>query len=173
MGLLTGKEIWELKPLTNMVKKVQCPLSYGLEPSGYTIRLSNEFLIPKPSKSIILDPIQKESTQQQFISIKKDNHFVLYPNSFVLAKAIERFQLPNNITAIALTKSSYARVGIFCNITTIDAGFHGDLVIEIANLGSNPVIIYVNYGIAEVLFFKHDITNGYNGNYQNQKGIKI
>lgn len=170
-GLLTGQEIWESKLLTNMVKKVQCPLSYGLEPSGYTLRLSNEFLIPR--RIATLDPAQKQKTQEKFIRVEKPTHFILYPKTFVLGKAIEQFNLPNNITAIAFTKSSYARIGVFCNITTIDAGFKGDLVIEIANLGANPVVLHVGYGIAEVLFFKHDDTDGYNGNYQNQKGIKV
>lgn len=170
-GLLTGQEILGLKLLTNMAKKVKCPLSYGLEPSGYTLRLSSEFLIPK--RIATLDPIQKDKTQEKFLRVEKSTHFILYPKTFVLGKAIEQFNLPNNITAIAFTKSSYARVGIFCNITTIDAGFKGDLVIEIANLGSNPVVLHINYGIAEVLFFRHDDTEGYDGNYQNQKGIKV
>ena len=170
-GLLTADEIWELKPLTNMVKKVQCPLSYGLEPNGYTIRIGNEFLIPQSSKT--LDPMDKEKTQQSFVKAIKDKFFVLNPKSFILAKSIEKFNLPNDVSAIALTKSSYARVGVFANITTIDAGFKGDLVIEIANLGYTPVKIWAGYGIAEVLFFRHKPTDGYKGNYQNQEGIKV
>lgn len=170
-GLLTADEIWELKPLTNMVKKVQCPLSYGLEPNGYTIRIGNEFLIPQSSKT--LDPMDKEKTQQCFAKAVKDKFFLLKPKSFVLAKSIEKFNLPNDVSAIALTKSSYARVGVFANITTIDAGFKGDLVIEIANLGYTPVKIWAGYGIAEVLFFRHKPTDGYKGNYQNHEGIKV
>jgi deoxycytidine triphosphate deaminase len=172
MSVLVDWEIKKLGLLTNMVEKQHCPLSYGLEPSGYTLRLSNEYLIPT-NENGVLDPMDKENTSKLFKKVTVDDYYLLKPKSFILGVAKERFNLPNNVTAIALTKSSYARVSVFCNITTIDAGFKGDLVIEIANLGNRPVKVYSHYGIAEVLFFKHGNTDGYEGNYQNQNGIKV
>jgi len=165
--MLTAEEIKKAGLITPLVEKVKCGLSYGLEPNGYTIRLSNEFWYPKEKQ--ILDPLNKKGE----LEVVKTNIFILKPKHYVLGKAIEYINLPKNISAIALTKSSYARMGVFANITTIDAGWHGYLTIEIANLGNNPVKIYANYGIAEILFFEHKNTQGYEGNYQDLTTIKI
>jgi len=169
--LLTGAEIKELNLVEPCVDKVKCEISYGLEPNGYTLRLDNIFKYPFKSHTVF-DPMKKSFTNKSFREVKRD-FFILKPNKFVLAKAKEYINLPNNVSAIALTKSTYARLGVFANITTIDAGWRGYLTIEIANLGSNPVKIYANYGIAEILFFKHNDTEGYDGNYQDLNSIKI
>ena len=170
--MLIKPEILEMGLLENMLKeKVKGSLSYGMEGSGYTLRLSNEFKFPIKGK--VLDPMNKKKTAKMFLSDTLNDPFILPQHSFVLGRSIERFALPNNVTAIAFTKSSYARVGVFCNITTIDPAFNGDLVIEIANIGDNPVRLYPLFGVAEALFFKHKKTKRYEGNYQNQRGIVV
>ena len=170
MALLTGQEIWKRKLLLNMVEKVKCPLSYGLDPTGYTLRLSERFRVPIQRE--LLDPMKKEESSMAFHDLTADE-YVLYPKTFVLGRSVEEFCLPHTTTAIAFTKSSYARLGVFAHITTIDAGFHGYLTISIINIGTNPVVLHSGYGIAEVLFFEHGDTEGYDGNYQNQKGIRV
>jgi dCTP deaminase len=170
--MLIKPEILKKELLKEVVKeKVKGGLSYGIEPSGYTLRLGYDFKFPIDGE--VLDPMEKEETAKKFIEFGIYRPFLLKGNSFILSKSIEKFDLPNDVTAIALTKSSYARVGVFCNITTIDAGFKGDLVIEIANIGKNLVRLHPGYGIAEVLFFEHDETEGYDGNYMYQEGVKI
>lgn len=175
---LNDKQIIEYVRKQNMISpfidhKVKKPntLSYGLEPFGYTLTLSNEFVeVDSPTK-MILDPATREG-----IKLKKINasSFILQPNSFVLGKAIEYLRMPEDVTGLALTKSSYARVGVFANITAIDAGWEGFLTIEIANLGQFPVVIHALQGIAQIHFVKGEIPQSlYKGRYQKLKGVKV
>ena len=178
--ILSDKEIIKLVKEKDMIKpfvdhKVKTKLSWGLDPFGYTISLSGEFKIFNSNSLTIseqpLDPLQ--DNQKFTRSIKADN-FLLMPKHIVLGKSIEYLKIPSDITGIALTKSSYARVGIFANITALDAGWNGFLTIEIANLGNNPVIIHAYMGIAQILFFKGNLPNNiYRGKYQNLKEIKV
>ena len=169
--ILTKERIKDLGIITPFQEKVKCPISYGAEPNGYTLSLSDEFWIPS-DRGIVLDPFNKTDSQKVFDIIHADS-IILEPKHFILAKSKEYIKMPNNVSAIALTKSTYARIGVFANITTIDAGWEGYLTIEIANIGNLPVKIYADYGIAEMIFMEHENTEGYEGNYQKLKGIKI
>jgi dCTP deaminase len=169
--LLTNTEIKELGIITPYVEKVQTKISYGADPAGYTLSLSDKFKFPVKN-GFVVDPMDTRDFKYMFDDIVTDV-YVLQPNSYVLGKAREYMKLPKDVTAIAFTKSTYARVGIFANITTIDAGWEGYLTIEIANLGSHPVKIYANHGIAQIHFFKHKPTEGYVGKYQGLKDIKV
>lgn len=66
--------------------------------------------------------------------------------------------------------------GIAVNVTPIEAGFEGQVVIEVANQTSLPARIYANMGIAQFLFFKGDQPCDVSyadrgGKYQGQSGI--
>ncbi len=170
--ILTGKEIKELKIINPCDDKKEGLLSYGLEPAGYTLRLSNKWKYIPLKKYGILDPMKKREANKMFKEIEAD-FFVIRPKAYVLAMSFEYIDLPNDISAVAFTKSTYARLGVFANITTIDAGWHGYLTVEIANLGQVPVKVYAYKGIAELVFMKHKETEGYKGNYQDLKEVKI
>jgi dCTP deaminase len=88
----------------------------------------------------------------------------------------ERFIIPRDVSVIVLGKSTYARVATMTNVTPIEAGFEGEVVIEIANLTSLPVKIYANMGIAQFCFFRGDKPCEVSyadrkGKYQGQTGI--
>jgi len=176
--LLNDKQIKEMQELHGVLTpfvdhKVKEGLSYGLGCHGYDIRIDKEFLIPKkPKKGVFLDP--KNSQSFGWNKFETEERFILYPKTFVLAKSVEYIKMPQDVMAIALTKSTYARVGVFANITPLDAMWRGILTIEIANLGAHPVYIYPMEGIAQLLFFKIDKPEkGYDGKYQGQSGITL
>ena len=175
--LLNDKRIKELAKLgmiqhwAEKTKEVdgQRVISYGLNSFGYDIRLSDKFKV-YPCV-YILDP--KKHTENDFINYT-GNIYTLLPNSFILGLSIEEFNIPNNIVGICLGKSTYARCGLIVNVTPLEPGWKGRLVIEIANLGRIPVQIYANEGIAQVLFFQDEVPEQvYNGFYQNQTDFKV
>lgn len=154
--------------------QVKDGISYGLGSAGYDIRIAGEWKFP-PRRSV-LDP--KNLKGDEWWSITIEPPFELGANSFVLGRSIEYINLPRNIMAIVLTKSTYARVGVFANITPIESQWKGNLTIEIANLGHTPVLIYPNEGIAQVLFFKTDMLCDVSyadrkGKYQGQTGVTL
>lgn len=163
----------EIDSESGFIKKV---LSYGLSSYGYDIRMSpKEFKIFKHIPGTIIDPKKFNKENLVNVSLQKDSigdYFVLPAHTYGLCIAVEKLQMPDGITAIAIGKSTYARCGIICNLTPIEAGWCGNLTIEISNSSDADCKIYANEGICQLLFFKGETCktsyDKRNGKYQNQ-----
>jgi dCTP deaminase len=149
-------------------------LSLGLSHFGYDIRLSSkEFKIFNRVPNKLVDPKNFDSdnlVNAKLYENEFEGYFIIPPNSYALGVSVEHFSIPNNITGVAIGKSTYARCGIIVNVTPLEAGWKGYLTIEISNSCSNDVKIYPNEGILQLLFLRGDTCNtSYNdGKYQNQ-----
>jgi dCTP deaminase len=62
--------------------------------------------------------------------------------------------LPNDVTVVAVGKSTYARSGILVNITPAESGWQGHLTLEISNCTGLFNRIYADEGICQLLFFR-------------------
>ena len=170
--ILTDTKIKQLVKENQMInpffeKKSKNVISYGLGSYGYDIRLSEDFAyFGEPTPSII-DP--KAFGDMKLRKFKASEVFIP-AQDFILGMSTEYFKIPNNIMAICLGKSTYARCGVIVNVTPLEPGWEGRLVIEITNSGSLPVKVYANEGIAQIIFFKcNACEKPYNGLYQNQQ----
>ena len=81
-------------------------------------------------------------------------YFILPGHSYGLGVAVERLQMPANITGICLGKSTYARMGIIANLTPVEAKWSGHLTLEFSNSSCADCRIYANEGIVQVLFLE-------------------
>ena len=133
-------------------------LSYGCGSYGYDIRLSSEdFRIFRHIPGTIVDPKNFNPNNLESAVLHEDGNgqfFVLPAHSYGLGVALERLEMPANVTAICIGKSTYARTGTICNITPTEAGWRGHLTIELSNSSSADCRIYANEGIAQLLFFE-------------------
>jgi len=151
-------------------------ISYGLSSYGYDVRVSDEFKIftPNPYNTIV-DP--KDFDDRAFVDYQGEE-CIIPPNSFALARTVEYFHMPRNVTGIVLGKSTYARCGVVTNFTPLEAGWEGHITIEISNTAPLPAKIYAHEGIAQVLFFEADMECRVSyadrkGKYQGQRGITL
>jgi dCTP deaminase len=150
-------------------------VSYGLSSYGYDIRVGREFKIFTNVNTTVVDP--KNFDNQSIVDIETDVA-IIPANSFALARTVEYFKMPNDVLAICLGKSTYARCGIIVNVTPFEPGFKGHITIEISNTTPLPAKIYANEGIAQVLFLQGDepceVTYAdKKGKYQSQRGITL
>jgi dCTP deaminase len=148
-------------------------ISYGLSSYGYDIRLCpTDFRLVCGNSKDEIDPKSFDDTSVYKVEIIDNKYFWLPPHAYALGVSVEKFIMPDNVTAIALGKSTYARCGILVNVTPLEAGWSGHLTIEIANLTNAPCKIYANEGIAQLLFYQGQRCNTTyserNGKYQNQ-----
>lgn len=155
-------------------------ISYGLTSYGYDVRIQNKVKLFTNINSSIIDPMRPDESCFVDGQIRTDeqgnSYFILPPNSYALTVTVEYFTMPNNLMVIVLGKSTYARSGIQINCTPVEAGFEGNIVIEISNGSNLPVKVYTEMGIAQFLFFIGDrpCDTSYadrNGKYQGQQGI--
>ncbi len=151
-------------------------LSYGLSSYGYDIRVSRYFRIFTNLNSVIIDP--KAFSQAGFIDKESDDHVIIPPNSFALARTVEKFKIPRDVLAVCIGKSTYARCGIIVGITPAEPEWEGTLTIEISNTTPMPAKIYANEGIAQMLFFGaaeacETSSADRNGKYQGQEKVTL
>ena len=150
-------------------------ISFGLSSYGYDMRVADEYKVFTNVHGALVDP--KKFDEKAFVDIKGPE-CVVPPNSFALARSLERFKIPREVLAVCLGKSTYARCGIIINVTPLEPGWEGWLTIEISNTTPLPAKIYSNEGIAQLLFFGGDqlCETSYadrKGKYMDQVGVVL
>ncbi len=149
-------------------------ISYGLSSYGYDIRVSDKYKIFTNIHSEIVDP--KNISEKVFVDHIGD-YCLIPPHSFALACSVETFDMPADVTAICLGKSTYARTGLIVNVTPLEAGWSGVLTIELSNTTPLPLKVYSLEGIAQLLFYKGNpcetTYRDKNGKYLNQSNITL
>jgi dCTP deaminase len=150
-------------------------VSYGTSSYGYDVRCSNEFKIFTNVYSTVVDP--KNFDSRSFVDVQGDV-CIIPPNSFALARTVEKFRIPRNVLVIAVGKSSYARCGIVVNVTPLEPEWEGYVTLEFSNTTPLPAKIYANEGAAQFLFLQGDepCEVSYRdkaGKYQGQRGVTL
>ena len=177
MGLLADWQIRKdikIEPFAEEAKR-QGVVSYGVTSYGYDVRVGRKFKVFTNVYGAIIDP--KQFAENAFVPIEADS-CVIPPNSFALAETVEYFEIPRDVLAVCLGKSTYARCGIIVNVTPLEPEWRGKITIEISNTTPLPARIYANEGIAQILFFRADAVceKSYadkKGKYQDQTGLTL
>jgi len=150
-------------------------VSFGLSSYGYDVRVGRHFKVFTNVYGAVIDP--KQFAPNAFVDIEGDS-CIIPPNSFALAETVEYFEIPRDVLAVCLGKSTYARCGIIVNVTPLEPEWRGKITIEISNTTPLPAKIYANEGIAQILFFRAEAVckTSYadkKGKYQDQKGLTL
>lgn len=150
-------------------------ISYGLSSYGYDVRIAGEFKIFTNINHMVVDP--KDFDQRSFVDFTGEQ-CIIPPNSFALARTVERFRIPRDVIVVCLGKSSYARCGIIVNVTPLEPEWEGIVTLEVSNTTPLPARIYAGEGIAQMLFFQSDEPCEISyadkkGKYQAQDGLTL
>ena len=150
-------------------------ISYGVTSYGYDVRVGRRFKVFTNAHCAVVDP--KNFDPRSFVDMEGDT-CLIPPNSFALAETVEYLEIPRNIIAICLGKSTFARCGIIVNVTPLEPEWRGKITIEISNTTPLPARIYANEGIAQILFLRADqvCRTSYadkKGKYQDQQGLTL
>ena len=133
------------------------PTSYGLSEAGYDITIAQSVGFFKYAEG--------PAVGRRGVCINSREH---QNGRFVLASALEKFQMPKDLLGVVHDKSTWARKGLSVFNTVIEPGWHGFLTLELVYHGEEDLFIPKGSGIAQVLFHKVTESVEYNGKYQNQ-----
>ena len=120
-----------------------------INPASLDVRLGGTLLIESvKSPALVPYPLHQHN---------QDDPYMLVPGQFVLAETIETFNLPNDLAAQFMLKSSRAREGLehlmagYC-----DPGWHGSkLTMELHNSRQlHPVPLWPGMKIGQIVFHK-------------------
>ena len=150
-------------------------ISYGVTSYGYDVRVARNFKIFTNARCATVDP--KNFDPQSFVDVVGD-FCLIPPNSFALAETVEYLEIPRDVLAICVGKSTYARCGIIVNVTPLEPEWRGRVTIEISNTTPLPAKIYAGEGIAQMVFFRAEQPCKVSyadkkGKYQDQKGLVL
>ena len=162
-GMITPFQIQLIREVgicghAEMPRQIRKVISYGLSSYGYDIRLSSkEFKVFKHIPGTIVNPKSFNPDNLESVKLQRDSwgdYFIIPAHSYGLGVAIERLEMPSDLTAICIGKSTYARAGIIANLTPIESQWRGNLTIEISNSSSADCRVYANEGICQLLFLR-------------------
>ena len=167
---------WQDGPRTVTSKGIRRVISYGASSYGYDLRLSpKEFLIFRHVPGTVVDPKNFSPANLESVPLHRDgngDYFILPAHSYGLGVAMEHLILPDDVTAIFIGKSTYARTGLIANLTPGEAGWRGHLTLEFSNSSGADVRVYAGEGIVQALFFRGEpCSTSYHdraGKYQDQ-----
>jgi len=143
--------------------------------NGVDLRLGNEIarLIPTGSNDEIFNS-RNENVRKWYQIEHCHDSFIIYPRECLLCHTLEYLKLPNDLIGFCQLRSTFARMGLLMPPTIIDAGFEGQLTIEL--IGSVfPIKLYIGQKIIHVTFFKliTPSTLPYKGKYLGQVKITL
>ncbi|HEY9640329.1 MAG TPA: dCTP deaminase [Coleofasciculaceae cyanobacterium] len=133
-------------------------ISFGPSSYGYDIRLSpKDFRIFRHIPGTVIDPKNFNPQNLESVQLHSDRNgefFIIPAHSYGLGVSLERFNLPRDVTTIAIGKSTYARCSLIANVTPFEAGWCGHPTLEFSNGSSADVRIYANEGCLQILFLR-------------------
>jgi len=146
-------------------------ISFGASSYGYDLRLSpKEFQVFRHVPGTVVNPKRFNVENLEPVKLHGDadgDFFVLPAHSYGLGVAMEHLDLPADITALFIGKSTYARCGVIANLTPGEAGWRGHLTLEFSNSSGADVRIYANEGVVQALFLRG---NPCRVSYENRAG---
>ena len=166
--IINGTSLLTMAPIKGMEteKKVAHGTSYGLSEAGYDIRIK-QTIIFHPNGWQMDDPNPCVASKWRDEDGKQ--YGKIHAGRFILASAIEEFQMPDCLVGVVHDKSSWARKGLSVFNTVIEPGWKGFLTLELVYHGTDNLLISAGSGIAQVLFRQLEVPARYEGKYQNQE----
>lgn len=144
-----------IEPFVTYKDKVPGTISYGLSSHGYDLRSNGKFWLfhTRPAYDApVIDPKAFDHDLVEEIEVEPGQPFVLPPQGFCLTSSLEYFRMPSNVRGVCWGKSTYARAGLMCHVTPLEAGWEGNLTIELSNQAPLPLKIYPSEGLCQIEF---------------------
>ncbi len=141
--------------------------------NGVDLRIGNQ-IARLLNSSEVLDTAKEDSPIYKYYRIEEGDSFVIKPYEKILLTTLEYIELPNDIMGFVELRSSFARLGLLMPPTIIDAGFKGNITLEIQG-SSFPIRLYYGQRFAHVIFAKtlNPVERPYRGRYQGQRGVTL
>jgi len=139
----------------------------NVQPSGVDLRVKRIYRLKNGGFLGIDD---RNTPDVESVSDRPGEKIRLESNEFVLVETMEKVNMPKDITAIILPRSSLFRCGVSLHTAVVDPGFKGTLTFGMKNLSEFPFEIEIGSKIGQIVFeeVKGNVKL-YDGKYQGGK----
>lgn len=151
----------------------------AIQPSSVDLRIDRHFRVFRNHTLGIIDVKQNLEELTELVEIDEEEPFILHPGEFVLGSTLERVKLPTDLVARLEGKSSLGRLGLLIHSTAgfVDAGWDGQLTLELSNVATLPITLYAGMKIGQISFHAMSTpadnpygSSGLRSKYQHQVG---
>jgi dCTP deaminase len=128
-----------------------------VQPSSVDLHLDRYFRVFRNHTMGHIDVKQNLEELTELVELADgDEPFILHPGEFVLGSTSERVALPTDLVARLEGKSSLGRLGLLIHSTAgfVDAGWDGQLTLELSNVASLPITLYPGMKIGQISFIQ-------------------
>jgi dCTP deaminase len=129
-----------------------------VQPSSVDMRVDRYFRVFHNARHPYIDVKKPMEDLTELVTVEGEEPFILHPGEFVLGQTLERVSLPDDLVGRLEGKSSLGRLGLLIHSTAgfCDAGFEGNLTLELSNVANLPITIYYGMPIGQISFMRMD-----------------
>jgi len=142
------KLVKELKLVENLCERELT----NPEGAGFDLRLGEAFKINE-GEAFLGETDRHTPDVISIAQYGKEKGIILRPGDFILAKTIEKVNLPSNIAAIFRPRSTLQRCGVTLLTAACAPGYKGELTFGMHNLGKNTLKIEMGARFVHAIFF--------------------
>lgn len=139
--------------------------------NGVDLRFGDEFCRFKRENSVVDTSRDGVDNVLECYRVRGEG-FVINPLEHVLTTTLEYVEFPHDLVGLVNLRSTFARFGLYIPPTVIDAGFKGNITIEL--VGSTvPVKVYPGQRFLHLILARTSspVYKPYMGKYQGQRGV--
>jgi len=128
----------------------------AIQPSSIDLRIGRHFRIFANTRYPYIDVRKPMEGLTELVEVAGDEPFILHPREFVLGTTLERVAIPDDLVGRLEGKSSLGRLGLLIHSTAgfVDAGFAGNLTLELSNVANLPITLYPGMKIGQISLFR-------------------
>ncbi|MEA2189739.1 MAG: dCTP deaminase [Solirubrobacteraceae bacterium] len=91
--------------------------------------------------------------RQTYVRRGLGDSFHLQPGEFAIARSLEYVKLPGHVSAEAVGRSSWGRLGLtIATATMVQPGFSGTITLELSNVANTALVLHVGLRLAQLVF---------------------
>jgi deoxycytidine triphosphate deaminase len=163
--ILSPKKLLRLVKTKKLVEDLSERELTNPEGAGFDLRLGEVYKIS--GKAFLGETHRQTADIESVAKFGKNKSIKIKPGDFYLVKTIEKINLPIDLSAVILPRTTTFRSGLFLRTGPIQPGYQGELTFGLKNEG--PIIVEIELGarFAHVIF--HEIKGSgskYRGQWQ-------
>jgi len=121
---------------------------------------------------LTIRPYNKKSQQPASYDLRAGSETLLRQGECTLVNSLEWVELPADVAATLMCRSSFGRRGVLIGGGFVDPGFRGQLTLCLVNMGTEDIEISEEERIVQMIM--HRVEGGdclYEGQYQDSNGV--
>ncbi len=163
--ILSPKILLDLVKKEKLVESLSERELTNPEGTGFDLRLGEVFKI---SGDAFLGETHRKTADITSVAVYgKDKSIKIKPGDFFLVKTIEKINLPLDLSAVILPRTTTFRSGLFLRTGPVQPGYSGELTFGLKNEG--PITVEIEMGARFVHIVFHEIKgegSAYRGQWQ-------